>query len=77
VTGRELRGEGRIEIVVNGEAREVPAGSTVARVLEILAAPSDGVAVELGGRIVRRAERASTVVRAGDRLEVVTFVGGG
>ena len=38
---------------------------------------SDRVAVERNGAIVPRAEFAATVLEAGDRLEIVRFVGGG
>jgi sulfur carrier protein len=34
-------------------------------------------AVEVNARLVRRAERAATTLSDGDRVEVVTLVGGG
>ncbi len=69
--------EDTITLHVNGEARRVPRGATVAEVLASLQAPREGVAVEVNGRIVPKARLAETVVADGDRLEVVTFVGGG
>lgn len=66
-----------LEITVNGERRTAPAGATLAQLLAALGTPSEGIAVERNGRIVRRAELASVRVEAGDRIEVVTFVGGG
>ena len=62
---------------VNGEAREVPAGTTVAELLRVLALESERVAVERNGRLVPRAQHAATALAEGDRLEVVTLVGGG
>jgi len=64
-------------VSVNGEAREVPAGSTVADLLRALALASERVAVERNGRLVPRAQHAATALAEGDRLEVVTLVGGG
>lgn len=63
--------------MVNGEQREVPEGTTVAKLLEILGATSDQVAVEVNAAVVRRARHAEATLAAGDQVEVVTFVGGG
>jgi sulfur carrier protein len=66
-----------MRIHVNGELREVAAGSTVARLLGELGVTQPHVAVELNLEVVPRAQHAETVLRDGDRLEVVTLVGGG
>lgn len=66
-----------IEITVNGEAKRVPAGSTVEQLIEQLDLPRQRVAIELNQQVVRRAEWGTAVVSEGDRLEVVHFVGGG
>jgi thiamine biosynthesis protein ThiS len=64
-------------IFLNGESREIPDGLTLARLLECLKLAPDRVAVERNLRIVPRAEWEQTLITAGDRLEVVHFVGGG
>ena len=66
-----------IEIHLNGEIREVPEGLTLAGLLDWLKLPGDRVAVERNREIVSRSAWASTLIQAGDRLEVVHFVGGG
>lgn len=66
-----------LSVTVNGEPRELPMGSTVADLVVALGLKTSQVAVERNREIVRRAEHASTVLAAGDRLEVVTFFGGG
>lgn len=66
-----------ITITVNGEARTLPAGSTVADLVQALALVATQVAVERNKVLVRRAEHAATVLADGDRIEVVTFFGGG
>lgn len=66
-----------IDVTVNGEARSVPAGSTVADLVRALGLQPAQVAVERNKLIVKRADHATTVLAAGDRLEVVTFFGGG
>lgn len=66
-----------IQIVVNGEVREVPAGRRLPDLLRHLAIDPSRVAVELNRRIVRKNDWAETFVEDGARLEIVQFVGGG
>jgi sulfur carrier protein len=66
-----------IEITVNGEVRHVAEGTTIAALLSELGLGQRRVAVERNREVVPRAEHASARLCAGDRLEVVTFVGGG
>ncbi len=69
--------DNRIHIQVNGDARSLPAGTTVAALLAELAPAGRKVAVERNGEIVPKSAHASTLLAAGDRLEVVIAVGGG
>ena len=62
---------------LNGEPREFPDGLTVASLVASLGMKPDRVAVELNREIVARANWAATVLKDGDKLEVVHFVGGG
>jgi sulfur carrier protein len=64
-------------IVVNGTPREVPAGMTVASLLDQLQVERKHVAVEVNLELVPRGEHARRALADGDRLEVVTLVGGG
>lgn len=64
-------------IQVNGQPREIADGSSVAELLEDLGVKQPHVAVELNLEVVPRAQHAATPLREGDRLEVVTLVGGG
>jgi thiamine biosynthesis protein ThiS len=66
-----------IQVSVNGETLRVPSGSTVADVLRHLSLDRARVAVEHNLRVVPRAEHGSLRLNHGDRLEIVTFVGGG
>ena len=66
-----------MRIVLNGEEREVASGITVAGLLDTLDVPRRYVAVELNREIVPRAQHAETVLAEGDRIEIVTMVGGG
>jgi sulfur carrier protein len=66
-----------IQITVNGDPRELPVGSTVKDLVAALGLQPTQVAVERNKELVRRADHASTGLLDGDRLEVVTFFGGG
>jgi sulfur carrier protein len=66
-----------MQITVNGEAREVPGGTTVRGLVEILGLTDGPVAVERNREVVPRAEHTSVVLTPGDVLEIVHFVGGG
>lgn len=66
-----------ITVSVNGERRALPAGSTVADLVAALGCKPTQVAVERNRELVRRADHATTTLADGDRLEVVTFFGGG
>jgi sulfur carrier protein len=66
-----------MNVQVNGEGREIAAGSTVASLLGELGVTQPHVAVEVNLEVVPRAQHRETVLKAGDRVEVVTLVGGG
>lgn len=66
-----------IAVQVNGESREIPAGSTLLALLHSLGIDEKRVAVEWNRRIVRSEAWPVEVVQDGDEIEVVHFVGGG
>ncbi len=66
-----------MQIQLNGEAREVTEGLTLAALISQLGMKADRVAVELNLEIVPRPNWESTILKDGDKLEVVHFVGGG
>ena len=66
-----------MEIQVNGEKRHFPGPITLSALLEQQGMKADRVAVELNHEIVRRDQWPETVLKDGDRLEIVHFVGGG
>jgi sulfur carrier protein len=67
-----------VEVWVNGEAREVPEGTTLAALLELLRiGGGPGVAVEVNAEVVRRTRHTEHRLQPQDRVEIVTFVGGG
>lgn len=66
-----------MRVSVNGQARELAAGSTVALLVGELAGDRAGVAVAVNDTVVPRAAWPTTLLDDGDRVEVLTAVQGG
>ena len=66
-----------VNIIVNGETRQASGPLTVAQLLSDLNLPARGVAVEVNLQIVPRSQHSQRLLQDGDRLEVVSLVGGG
>jgi len=66
-----------MELLVNGETLERPEGETPAGLLVALGADAGRVAVLVNDEVVPQARRAAAALHAGDRVEVLTFAGGG
>ena len=66
-----------MRVTLNGEERDFPDGTTVTALLGALGLASVKVAVEVNRRVVPIARHAETALEAGDKVEVVQFVGGG
>ncbi len=69
--------EAEIEIQVNGESRQCNSQICLPDLLVQLSLNPRLVAVEYNGEILHRQFWETTEVQAGDRLEIVTIVGGG
>ncbi|HQR14441.1 MAG TPA: sulfur carrier protein ThiS [Nitrospira sp.] len=64
-------------IQVNGESRGIGDGHTVAALLRELDIRADRVAVELNLEILDRKDFETRGLREGDRVEILSFIGGG
>jgi sulfur carrier protein len=69
--------ETAVKIVLNGQDQQLPAPLTVAQLLTQLQMPQRGVAVEVNEQIVPRSLHEQHLLQNGDRLEIVSLVGGG
>ena len=66
-----------MRIQVNGEPREVEEKISLPALIAALNLKAEQIAIELNHHVVRRAEWAETLLQAGDKVEIVHFVGGG
>jgi sulfur carrier protein len=66
-----------MEIVINGAAHQVADGLSLERAVSLVSDAATGVAAAVNGDLVRRASWPSTLLSAGDEIEVLTAVQGG
>jgi thiamine biosynthesis protein ThiS len=65
-----------VNLTINGES-QISSAQTLGALVELLGMKPDRLAIELNREIVPREQWAQTLLRDGDRLEIVHFVGGG
>jgi sulfur carrier protein len=73
----EPSGSAALPVTVNGDARDVPAGTTVRALLGLLGLEGRRVAVAVNRTVVPRSAYDTQRLVAGDRVEVLEAVGGG
>lgn len=66
-----------MQVDVNGDAMELPAGATIATLIEKMALTGKRLAVEVNEDIVPRSQHSDFTLSEGDRVEVVHAIGGG
>ncbi len=66
-----------MQIILNGEKKDVPDDLTIIGLLRHLKIQPQRVAVELNLDIIKKDKYTATIIKNGDRLEVVSFMGGG
>jgi sulfur carrier protein len=66
-----------MRIIVNGETRDVPQGTSVRQLIEQLAPKGAACAAEVNKELVPRREQEGRNLKDGDNIEIVTLVGGG
>ena len=62
---------------INGEQKQFPPDLSIAQLVATMPLAGKRFAIELNGEIVPRSGHATTSLRDGDKLEIVTAVGGG
>ena len=64
-------------ITLNGDPHEIPGPLSISALLDQLAIDGRRVAVELNLAVVKKVAYDSSVIKEGDEVEIVNFVGGG
>lgn len=66
-----------MKIVLNGEPKEVKDGITIKELVETLGIKVPNYAVAVGMDVIPKSEYETYTLKEGDKVEIVTFVGGG
>lgn len=66
-----------IDVVINGEAAQLPEGSTIASMVSAMLPSSRGVAVAIDREVQPRSAWSQRTICEGDLIEVVTAAAGG
>ncbi len=66
-----------VSIMLNGEKKELERAMTVTELVKLLGIRQGAMAVEVNLKIVPKIEHDNVTIADGDRVEIVTFVGGG
>ena len=66
-----------MELEINGKKETLTAPLSLQEYLEGHGILVGRIACELNGKIIRRKDLSATPLQAGDRLEIITIVGGG
>ena len=64
-------------MLINGEEKALGCPTALSELLTQLGYRADLVAIELNGNIIKQADFSSTTITDADKLEIVSFVGGG
>ncbi len=66
-----------MRVTINGDEATLESGQTLTDLLAARGTEPRRVAIEVNAELVLRADYDKTVINEGDRIEIVTFVGGG
>ena len=66
-----------INILINGETKEIEGKLNLSKLLEVLALPNERIAIELNREVVRKKDWENILIKDADKIEIVHFVGGG
>ncbi len=66
-----------MKILVNGESREIPEGTTLQSLIDELGIAEKVMAAAVNMEIVKKEQWSGHRLREGDRIELLHFVGGG
>jgi sulfur carrier protein len=66
-----------MQIVLNGEPKELPSSLSIQQLLDQLAIPAGRVACEVNLKIIKRAHYPEITLKDGDAVEIIQAIGGG
>lgn len=74
---RKFKEANLMNIVLNGEKTAVKEGTSISALLELYSLKENTTVAEINRSVVKRENFSKTMLKEGDRVELVRFVGGG
>ncbi|MGO9603322.1 MAG: sulfur carrier protein ThiS [Candidatus Binataceae bacterium] len=75
--GKKVAAHRPLSITLNGEPYQLDGDARLSALIERLKMRPARIAVELNQEVVTKARYAETILKAGDKVEIINFVGGG
>tara|TARA_Y100000741_G_scaffold260191_1_gene200977 strand:+ start:636 stop:854 length:219 start_codon:yes stop_codon:yes gene_type:complete len=72
-----MRKKNKIKIIVNGKQISVNIKYSLKNLIDRLKLPIKKVAIELNREIVNKKRISKIILKSGDKIEIVNFIGGG
>ena len=66
-----------LNVLINGESKTIPQNISILELLKTYKINMDRVVIEINKKILKKEDFQSTCLAENDRIEIVTFVGGG
>ena len=66
-----------MKLFINGESMEFENGKNIAEILAILGVESQIFAITLNAKLVKKEDYEHTILKDGDKIEMLQFMGGG
>jgi len=66
-----------MQIQLNGKPQQVETGLTLSQLIEMQGLANKRLAAEVNREIIPKAEHPTTILNAGDNIEIVHAIGGG
>ena len=72
-----MRKKNKIKIIVNGKQMTVNLNYSLKNLLDNLKLPIKKIAIELNREIINKKRISKIILKSGDKIEIVNFIGGG
>ena len=72
-----MRKKNKIKIIVNGKQMTVNPKYSLKNLIDKLKLPIKKIAIELNRQIVDKKRLSKIILKSGDKIEIVNFIGGG
>ncbi len=74
---KRLKGSDTMKIIINGEEKQLPTAVNIKYLISLYHFDPEKVVIEHNQKILNKDEWGHTVLNENDKIEAITFVGGG